>query len=173
MLLSPSILPTILRSRYWCVLIRPFGIKRWFHHRVASNRVATASQGTSLCFGCLASHMEVMCLHLPAPFAIRSVSLERICSGFCVFLVWGGFFCFLGSHPWHMEVPRLEVESELRLLAYATATATQDPSHVWNLHHSSWQRQIPDPLSEARDRTHNLMVPSRIHFRCATPGTPR
>ena len=24
------------------------------------------------------------------------------------------FFVFLGSHPWHMEVPRLEVESELQ-----------------------------------------------------------
>ena len=27
-----------------------------------------------------------------------------------------------------MEVPRLEVESELQLLAYTTATAMQDPS---------------------------------------------
>ena len=33
----------------------------------------------------------------------------------------------------------------------ATATATQDVSHNCNLHHSSWQRQIPDPLSESRD----------------------
>ena len=24
-----------------------------------------------------------------------------------------GFFSFLGLHPWHMKVPRLEVESEL------------------------------------------------------------
>ena len=23
------------------------------------------------------------------------------------------YFCFLGRHPWHMEVPRLGVESEL------------------------------------------------------------
>ena len=28
--------------------------------------------------------------------------------------------CFLGSHLWHMEVPRLRVELELQLLAYAT-----------------------------------------------------
>ena len=33
-------------------------------------------------------------------------------------------YCFLGLHPWHMEVPRLGVELELQLLAYATATAT-------------------------------------------------
>ena len=29
---------------------------------------------------------------------------------------------------------------------------------------SSWQHQILNPLSEARDRTCNLMVPSRIRF---------
>ena len=55
-----------------------------------------------------------------------------------------------------MEVPMLGVESELQLLAYATATAMPDLSHVCNLHHSSRQRQILKPLSEARDRTQNL-----------------
>ena len=40
------------------------------------------------------------------------------------------------------------------------------------LHHSSRQRQILNPLSEARDRTHHLMVPSWIRFHCATTGTP-
>ena len=47
------------------------------------------------------------------------------------------FFVFLGPHPWHMEVPRLGVESGLQLLAYATATAMRDLSRVCNLHHSS------------------------------------
>ena len=37
------------------------------------------------------------------------------------------------------------------------ATATLDPSHVCNLHHSSRQRWILNPLSEARDRTCILM----------------
>ena len=37
------------------------------------------------------------------------------------------FFFFLGPHPWHMEVPRLGVELELQLLAYATAMVTWDP----------------------------------------------
>ena len=32
-----------------------------------------------------------------------------------------------------------------------------DPSHVCDLHHSSWQRRILSPLSEARDRTRILM----------------
>ena len=82
------------------------------------------------------------------------------------------FFCLLGLHPQHMEVPRLGVESELQLLTYTTATATWDLSHVLNLYPSSQQHRILKPLSEARDRTCNLMVPSRIHFCCASTGTP-
>ena len=50
-----------------------------------------------------------------------------------------------------MEVLRLGVESELP--NYTTATAMSDPSHVFNLHISSWQHQILNPLREARDRT--------------------
>ena len=38
------------------------------------------------------------------------------------------FFFFSGPHPCHMEVPGLGVELGLQLLAYATATATLDPS---------------------------------------------
>ena len=58
---------------------------------------------------------------------------------------------------WHMEVPKLEIELELQLPAYATATAMPDPSCVCNLHHSSRQCRILNPLSEARDRTCILM----------------
>ena len=72
------------------------------------------------------------------------------------------FLYFLGPHLWHMEVPRLEVSSEMQPLAYARATATQDLSHIWDLHHSSQQHQILNPLSETRDRIHNLIVPSWI-----------
>ena len=63
-----------------------------------------------------------------------------------------------------MEVPRLGVKLELQLLVYTTATAMQDPSRIGNLHHSSRQCRILNPLSEARDRTLDLMVPSRIRF---------
>ena len=69
-----------------------------------------------------------------------------------------------------MEVPRLEVELELWLPAYARATATPDPSRVCDLHHSSQQRRILDPLSEARDETPILMDASRVPFHCATTG---
>ena len=51
------------------------------------------------------------------------------------------FLVFLSPHPQHTEVPRPGVESELRLPAYSTATAIQDPSRVYNLHHSSQQCQ--------------------------------
>ena len=39
-----------------------------------------------------------------------------------------------GVHLWQMEVPRLGVESELQLLAYATATAILDLSCICDLH---------------------------------------
>ena len=48
-----------------------------------------------------------------------------------------------------MEVPGLGVVLELQLLAYTTTTATPDPSLICDLHRSSWQRQILNPLSEA------------------------
>ena len=66
-----------------------------------------------------------------------------------------------------MEVPRPGVESELQLPASTAATATRDPSRVCNLHHSSRQRRIVNPLSKGRDRTRNLMVPSRISLTTA------
>ena len=53
-----------------------------------------------------------------------------------------------------------------------TATATRDLSHDCDLHHSSWQCQILNPLDEARDRTYILMDTSQFPFHCATTGTP-
>ena len=41
-----------------------------------------------------------------------------------------------------MEVPRLRVELKLQLMAYTTATAMPDLSHICNLHHSSRQHWI-------------------------------
>ena len=48
---------------------------------------------------------------------------------------------------WHMEIPRLGVQSEVQLPAYTTATAMRDASHVYNLYYSSQQRWILNPLS--------------------------
>ena len=73
-----------------------------------------------------------------------------------------------------MEVPRPGVQLELQLLAYTTAIAMWNPSHGWvcDLCHISQQHWILNPLSEARDWTHNPMVSSQIHFHHATMGTP-
>ena len=63
------------------------------------------------------------------------------------------FPVFLRPHPPQMEVPRLGVEWELQLPADSTATATMIQSSICDLHHSSGQHQILNPLSKARDRT--------------------
>ena len=62
-------------------------------------------------------------------------------------------FCFLGPHLRYMEDPRLGVELELELLAYTRATATEDLSHVCDLHRSSQQPWILNPLRGSRDLT--------------------
>ena len=82
------------------------------------------------------------------------------------------FFSFLGLHSQHMEAPRLGVQLEPQLPDYTTATATGDPSHICNLHHSSRQRHIPHPLSRAKDQTHILTDTSQISFLWATTECP-
>ena len=82
------------------------------------------------------------------------------------------FFCLLELQVWHMEVPRLGMELEPQLLAYATATATWDLSHVCELYHSSQQCWITDPRSETRDGTCILMATTQNRFCWATTGTP-
>ena len=62
-----------------------------------------------------------------------------------------------------MEVPRIGVQLELQLWAYTTDTATLHLSHMCNLHHSSRQHQILNPLSQARDQTYVLMDSSQVH----------
>ena len=64
--------------------------------------------------------------------------------------------------PMAYEVPRLGVQQELQLLTYATDTATQDPSRIFDLHHSSRQHQIFNPLSKARDQTPIKMDPNQV-----------
>ena len=50
-----------------------------------------------------------------------------------------------------MVVPRLGVELELQLPAYATDTAIRDLSRVGDLRYSTQPHQILNPLSEAGD----------------------
>ena len=94
-------------------------------------------------------------------------SLVPLCSSISFFLFINFFL-----HPCYLEVPSLGVKLELQLPANTIATEAQDPSCICDLHYSSWQRQIPDPLRKARDWTHILMDTSQIHFHCATIGNP-
>ena len=65
------------------------------------------------------------------------------------------FFLLFRAIPWHMEVLRLGVESELQVLATAIATATRDQSCFCNLHHTHgnagslthWARPGIEPTS--------------------------
>ena len=81
-------------------------------------------------------------------------------------------FFFLGPSPWHMEVPRLGDKAKLQLLASTKATTTQDPNLICDLYHSSWQCQIPNPMSGARDWTRIFMDTSRFPYHWATTGAP-
>ena len=97
------------------------------------------------------------------------------------------FIClfFLRLPPRHMDVPKLGDESKLQLPACTTATATwlrircchelwcRSPNRVCDLHHSSWQHLILNPMSKARDRTCILMDPSQVHFCSTTMETPQ
>ena len=78
------------------------------------------------------------------------------------------FFFFFG---FFRAAPTADGGSQARGLIGAVAAGPHH-SHC-NLHHSSWQRRILNPLSKTWDRTLNLMVPHQIHFLCATTGTPR
>ena len=102
---------------------------------------------------------------IPWPHCTSCGSSELLCCSF----FWGG----AALYPRHVLLLRLGVKSELQLLACIITTATQDPSHICDLHHSPQKCQILNPLRETRDGTCNLMVPSRICFCCATTGTPR
>ena len=90
-----------------------------------------------------------------------------VCLYVCIYL----FIAFQGCTCSTWKFPGQGGQIRATALATATATATQDPSHVCNLHHSLWQHQTPNPLSEARNQTHILMDTSRIRFHCATTGT--
>ena len=92
------------------------------------------------CVNCMCMRSMLLCL--PCFFVVVVVL-------FCFCL----FFFFLGSHSWHLEVPRLGVKLALQLLAYTTGTAMPDLSSVCDLHYSAGWHQILNPRSRARDQT--------------------
>ena len=109
----------------------------------------------------LISNESCLTLHGPALLGPSSFLEERALSQHGNFFF---FFCLSRVTLQHMEVPRLGIQLELQLPAYTTATATPDSSCVCDLHCSSWQCQVLNPLSEATARTCILMDPSQIRF---------
>ena len=104
----------------------------------------------------------IFSLLLPSRNSLPRVSWQEPPGCLSIYLFIYLFIYLLGPHLQHMEVPRLRVESELQLPAYTTATATPDPSGVCDLHRSSWQWQILNPLSEARDQPRIPTDASRV-----------
>ena len=100
------------------------------------------------------------CLHDSKYHDYTAVSLTTL--PVCLFSFFFFFFAFFGPHLWHMEVPRGGVKSELQLPAHTTATATPDPSRIRDLPHSSRQRRILNPLSEASEPAFVLRDASQV-----------
>ena len=80
--------------------------------------------------------------------------------------------CFWFVFLFLRVIPAAFGGSQPQLPASATATATWDLSLVCDLYHSTWQHQILDPPSEARNWTLILMDTSWVHLRYFTMGTP-
>ena len=95
--------------------------------------------------------MPLLSIHVPL--------LRFIDSGFILEVTFFSsfFFPLFKAAPTTYAGSQARVESELQLLAYASAMATQDPSHACDLRRSSRQCQILNPQIEARDRTRILI----------------
>ena len=90
----------------------------------------------------------------------------------CVFVVVVVVFSVLRATP--VAYGGSQAMSQIRATAAGLCHSHSNTGskHVCDLHHSSQQCHILNPLSKAGNSSHNLMVPSRICFRCATMGTP-
>ena len=80
------------------------------------------------------------------------------CNRTVLFYLFFVFLSFIGLHLWHMEVPRLGSNRS----CWAFTSAMWDLSQICNLHHSSRQCWILNPLSNAKDWIHILMDPSWV-----------
>ena len=81
-------------------------------------------------------------------------------------------FVFLGPYPQYMEVPRLGFKLELHCWPTLQPQQLRIQSCVCDLHQSSPQSWILNPLSGARDWACILMDTSQVRYRWATMGTP-
>ena len=72
------------------------------------------------------------------------------------------------------EVPGLGVKSELYMPAASPhcSHSKADISHVYNIHHSSWQHRILNPLNGARNWTCVLIDTTWVHYHSAMMELP-
>ena len=72
---------------------------------------------------------------------------------------------------WKFQVLGVKSELQLARLHHSHRIGSE---HVCDLHynHSSWPRQIPNPLSKARDQTCIHMDPNQVRYCRAMIGTP-
>ena len=87
---------------------------------------------------------EILEIQMTRYFLFHMLKKLFLCSfGFPIifssssFLFFLAFFVFLGPYPRHIKVSRPGAELELQLPAYATATATWDPSRIHTAARSS------------------------------------
>ena len=105
----------------------------------------------------------IIYMHIISLFSSKFVS--DFFSFFCLFVCLFVFVFFAISWAAPVAYRGSQARGPIRAVAaglHTTATATLDPSRIFDLHHSSRQCQILNPLSKARDRTRNLLVPSQI-----------
>ena len=76
------------------------------------------------------------------------------------------FFGLLRATPATCRIWRFQATGQISTSAAGLhqSPATQDPSRAYNLHHSSGQGRILNPLIEARDGTWVLIAASQIRF---------
>ena len=71
---------------------------------------------------------------------------------------------FWGGHTVAYGGSQVRGRIRAAAVAYTTATAMQDPSHILDLHLSSQHCQILNPLSKAKDGTRILMDTSLVLY---------
>ena len=86
------------------------------------------------------------------------------------------YFMLLGPHWRHMEVPRPGVESEMKLPAYATATATtytSEPELIATLNCDTLKAELPHWEWRKGPRNHSTHLCSRIRPPSSFTNFPR
>uniref|UniRef100_A0A8D1TL14 Signal transducing adaptor molecule n=1 Tax=Sus scrofa TaxID=9823 RepID=A0A8D1TL14_PIG len=113
---------------------------------------------------CQALKKEYRCFGSTSDVSNPGVTPKHLCICVRVWVFYFGLFAFSRAAP--VAYGGCQARSPL---GAAAAGLRQSHSNAGSrlglrdLHHSSWEHRIPSPPSEARVRTHNLMVPSRIH----------